>query len=126
MLNILVDESYAFDFLSILDVKLAKHNDEKTQKYKDEVIKFLTMQLSNDLVKQILNSNEYQECIAANEKMFDLVDDAKTDKVTAQEVDKGNYVRCLAKNALQLKFFNTSSTEIKTGYDKYSRKDNAS
>ena len=39
-------------------------------------------------------------CVDANEKMFNLVDKAKRDEVTAKEVDYGNYERCEAKKKL--------------------------
>ncbi len=119
MLNILVDEAYAFDFLSILDVKLSKHYAEQTKRYRECVNNMLKKQLGDRLVDQILNSNEYAACIAANNNMFELVDKAKKDIVTAREVDYGNYERCKAKNALQIKFFGSTGTEVKTGYDTY-------
>lgn len=123
MLNILVDESYAFDFLSILDVKLNRHNDGCTQMYKDKVVQALEQQLGKELVGQILKSDEYRRCIDANDAMFNLVDAAKQDTVSAREVDYGNYARCEAKKALQLKFFGSSTSEVKTGYDQYRKEE---
>lgn len=123
MLNILVDESYAFDFISILDVKIKRSPEVKESKYqRDIIVSSLKTQLDQHLVDEILKSDEYEDCIRANDKMFDLVDRAKRDEVTAQDVDRGNYERCEAKKKLQMKFFNTESTEMKTGYEKYERK----
>ena len=79
----------------------------------------LKKQLGNELVESILASNEYSRCVEANSKMFDLVNLAKNDEVTAQEVDHGNFMRCKAKQMLQEKFFSQSNTEIKTGYGIY-------
>ena len=41
------------------------------------------MQLGESLMNEILSSDEYKACIDANEIMFDLVDKAKKDEVTA-------------------------------------------
>lgn len=123
MLNILVDESYAFDFISILDVKLRRFPYVKqVNDQRDIIVNSLKMQLGESLMNEILSSDEYKACIDANEIMFDLVDKAKKDEVTAQDVDYGNYRRCEAKKRLQMKFFNSGNVEIKTGYDKYERK----
>lgn len=125
MLSILVDESYAFDFISILDVKLKKYPSlSKVKRQRDYIIDSLKTQIGAQIVDDILSSREYMMCIDANDAMFDLVDKAKRDEVTAQDVDRGNYKRCEAKRRLQLKFFNIDSFEIKIGYEKYKEENN--
>lgn len=122
MLYIDVDEGYAFDFLSILDVKKIKLGaNAATEEYWNSVYENLCDELGNPIVDAILKSPEYAVCVDANSKMFDLVDLAKTDKVTARESDRGNYARCEAKKALQKKFFGNDISEIKIGYETYEK-----
>lgn len=120
MLYIDVDEGYAFDFLSILDVKKMKlGTSPSTEEYWNRVYVNLCDEIGKSTVDLILKSPEYASCVDANSKMFDLVDLAKADKVTARESDRGNYARCEAKKALQKKFFGNDISEIKIGYDTY-------
>jgi len=121
MINILVDESYAFDYLAILEVK---HKMDPTNKDKEsnfiKCLNHLKDQINDEaLVESIINSKEYRECYNTNYITFLAVDDAKIDKVKASYVDKCNYKRYIAKQKIQEKFFNNKITEIKTGYELY-------
>jgi len=116
MIKISVDEAYAFDFLSILEVK---------KKYGVEVSELLTNhkheiidQIGYELFYEIYTSQEYLDLLEYNLKTFEAVDKAKTDEVPASYVDKCNYLRSIAKKKLQNKFFNKELTEIKHGYEK--------
>ena len=119
MIKILVDESYAFDYLSILHIKsdLDKDNLVKKANYIN-CYDFLKSQLE-ELFTVIINSVEYTECYNANLQTFDAVDRAKTDSVPASYVDKSNYRRHIAKQNLQKSFFFNDLSEIKIGYEKY-------
>ena len=117
MINLLVDEAYAFDYLSILDVKRKK----KSENYDTWVncYKYLKAQFDDDKWLSMIYSEEYKNMIKANELTFDAVDKAKNNEVTAQHVDYCNYQRHAAKQNFQKKFFTSDLSELKIGYEKY-------
>ena len=116
MINISVDEAYAFDYYSILELKYK--NNFITIDNLNIIKNDLITQLGIEIFKKIINSQEYENLINANQLTFNAVDDAKTDKVLASYVDKCNYQRMLAKKDLQNKFFEKELTETKIGYNK--------
>lgn len=121
MINIQVDEAYAFDFLSILYIKSEKNNfsGQPFDNWK-KCYDYLKIQIDNDnLWNNIIFSQEFKNIEIANLKTFDAVERAKSNEVTAQYVDKCNYERYLAKKQFQNKFFPTQITETKIGYEKY-------
>ena len=119
MIKLLVDESYAFDYLSILELKsnMDPESIEKKNNYLSCLV-YLRDQLGS-FIDTILNSNEYQECYEANKETFLAVDSAKKDIVKASYVDRCNYRRHVAKQDLQKKLFNNEITETKIGYEVY-------
>ena len=120
MISILVDEAYAFDYLSILEVKKQKSsisNDAWSNCYI-----YLQNQFDNENWLYIINSKEYESMIKANELTFDAVDKAKNNEVTAEYVDLCNYQRYVAKQNFQKKFFNSELKEQKLGYEQYQRR----
>lgn len=112
MINICVDEAYAFDFLSVLEIK--KNRSEQAMINWHNCFNYLKAQLSNDLFVLIINSNEYRDMVAVNQKTFDAVEKARYGQITAKEVDDANMERHYAKIALQNKFFSNKITEYKT------------
>lgn len=116
MIKLTVDEAYAFDYYSILDIKYS--NGYITSDILNTTRGDLEQSLNFELVSQILASQEYKELVDANQLTFDAVDQAKEDKVPASYVDKCNYQRMLAKKALQSKFFGTDLSEKKIGYER--------
>lgn len=113
MLNLLVDEGYAFDYLSILEIKSNKNGDKKNyNQCKDNII----FQIGLYKFLEIENSKEYKELLRANLNTFNLVDAVKSDSCLGIEVDKSNYQRFLKKQALQKRFFGSIGNEIKIGY----------
>ena len=119
MINLKVDEAYAFDYLSILFIKRNRNSD--ALKTWSECSAFLEEQLGFEIFNTILNSKEYDEMVQANQKTFNMVDLAKEDKCTARDVDVCNYERYKAKINLQNKFFTNTISEIKIGYEKYEK-----
>ena len=95
----------------------SKPRAEKGLQTEDEyqkVADHLAYQIGEDLMADILTSEEYRRCVNVNAKVFDLVDSAKADTVKASVVHNFNHERYLAKVALQRKFFpSTSITEKK-------------
>lgn len=116
MVKISVDEAYAFDYLSILELKYKKGNEVS------EVIKTIKKDLITSIGEntflEVINSDEYMNLLQANLLTFDAVDKAKTDSVTASYVDTCNYQRMICKQKLQEKFFKTKISEVKIGYEK--------
>ena len=119
MINLSVDECYAFDYLSILYIKRNK----STEAYKSWQMctEFLRGQMYPPFFDEIVGSVEYHTMIDANQKTFDLVDLAKENKCSAQDVDRGNYSRHQAKIKLQKRFFDGKMSEVKIGYEKYEK-----
>jgi hypothetical protein len=113
MINLLVDESFAFDYLSILEIKSNKNGDKMTYNHCKENI---TSQVGLYEFLEIESSQEYKELLQANLNTFNLVDAVKSNPCLGTEVDKSNYERFLKKQALQKKFFNSIGNEIKIGY----------
>jgi hypothetical protein len=112
MINLLVDEAYAFDYLSILEVKKNLSLDPQKQKAFADCKNFLSLQLSN--FYEIYSSDEYHDLYDINKKTFDLVDLARNNgNVTAKQVDDANMERFYRKRDLQSKFFSSQLVESK-------------
>jgi hypothetical protein len=116
MIKITVDEAYAFDYYSILELKKVNGSnvDEIITTIKTDIIN----QVGFELYEFIIKSEEYKDLYLANKLTFDAVDKAKTDNVLASYVDKCNYLRMENKKKLQNKFFKGELSEVKIGYEK--------
>jgi hypothetical protein len=113
MISILLDEGYAFDYLSILEIKSNKNGDKMAYNHcKENIIS----QIGLYEFLEIESSPEYKELLEANFHTFNLVDAVKSDTCLGAEVDRSNYQRFLKKQALQKKFFGSIGHEIKIGY----------
>jgi len=119
MMNLKVDEAYAFDYLSILYIK-KNHSNAALIAWID-CGNNLKEQIGLDLYNIIINSDEYKFMVDANQKTFNMVDLAKEDKCSAKDVDVCNFERYKAKIKLQENFFNKSVSEVKIGYEKYEK-----
>lgn len=119
MIDICVDEAYAFDYYAIMELKF--HKGAIPEFLLKKIEYKITKQLGVELFQTIIESPEYKNLYEANVNTFDAVDKAKTNQVTAQEVDRTNYERMLAKKALQSKFFENVLLEQKIGYEKYEK-----
>lgn len=116
MIQLPVDECYAFDYLSILSVKATLQSGSFKEVF-EFCYESLRLQLGDCSMDRIMHSKEYQSCYDANLQVFIAVDKAKRDEVKASFVDECNYKRYLAKLALQNKFFGTDVVEKKIGYE---------
>ena len=121
MINLLVDEAYDFDYLSILFIKAEKNNfSGQTFDNWKKCYDYLKIQINNqNLWDNIICSQEFYDMKEANLKTFEAVDKAKNNEVTAKDVDYCNYLRHIAKEKFQKKFFNSNLSEQKIGYEKY-------
>jgi len=117
MIKLSVDEAYAFDYLSILEVKLTKRDDQELKNAFNSCKENIALQIGKDLFDSIFKSIEYEKLFEVNNKLFEAVDLAKKNLVTAKHVDDLVYERYLAKTQLQNKFFKDKVTEVKMGYE---------
>ena len=119
MIKLSLDEAYCFDFLSILDIKCIKNNEQKMicdnlNKYITEIVD----QIGADLYYEIMNSVEYKELFNTNYRLFSVIDSVKKGGIDALQIDNLNYERFKIKKKIQEKFFGTEIREIKMGYEK--------
>jgi len=113
MINLKVDEAYAFDYLSILDIKKSLNKD--CHSAWEKCFNFIQNQIDQNKMNEIIESIEYQNMIETNKLTFDAVEKARYGKgITAKEVDDINMVRHKRKLELQKKFFDNILTEYKT------------
>jgi hypothetical protein len=112
MINLPVDEAYAFDYLSILQIKLVNSPSASKEDTYTECKRYLKNQLHN--FEKIVSSKEYYDLLISNQSTFDLIDQLRSGKkVTAKEIDDANMDRYYKKQALQNAFFNSSMKEEK-------------
>lgn len=118
MINLLVDECFAFDYLSILEVKKNMNKDQNNQNWLI-CFEYLKNQVGEQFL-DIIRSTEYNNLYQANLSTFDAVDKARSGgDITAKQVDDCNMERYYAKVALQKRFFpNTQLTEKKISLKK--------
>ena len=112
MINLSVDEAYAFDYLSILHVK--KNINNNIEPGWKNCFLHIQNQIGSSKMEQIIHSKEYQNMIEANQITFDAVEKARYGNITAKEVDEANMLRYKRKLELQSKFFDNKLIETKT------------
>ena len=118
MIDIAVDEAYAFDMLSILAVKYDKTENEGNLKKFNLFESEIEQKVGKGLFYDVVVSMEYSNLYHANLKLFELIDQIKTDdSIKAKKIDDLNYARWEAKRDLQKKFFNQEIKEVKIGYE---------
>ena len=113
MIKISVDEAYAFDYLSIIEIKQRIKRNINTETIKNDIIQDIGV----DKFNEVIDSIEYKELKSANKVVFEAVDMAKKHQIPASYVDYCNYQRMIHKKKLQDKHFNNELTEIKIGYN---------
>lgn len=114
-INLIVDEAYAFDYLSILEVKYKKNPSSKNETNIKNCMINLHKEVKN--FPEIHSSHEYAVLREINQKVFEAIDILKNRDISASVVDNLNYQRFLAKQKLQEKFFPQNNLqEVKIGY----------
>src|ERR1051326_995540 len=98
MIMIPVDEADAFDRLAIAGVK-----DDRQLSLK--LYQAICKEITHAAAETITTSTLYADLVSANLRTFEWVEKAKRNECSAQDVDRANYQRYLAKKALQEKFF---------------------
>lgn len=117
MIQLYVDESYAFEYYCILLVKCQKIQSIQAYEQLEKQKHNLIQQLGKSFFDKVCSSDEFKKMIDVNSYTFDMVDKAKDNSVKASEVDRCSFIRKTAKDALQMKFFNTENAEVKIGYN---------
>ena len=118
MINIEVDEAYAFDYLAILYVKMSDNPTDQNNKNYENAYNKLLKQL--DALDAILNTREYEDLVTANRILFEVIEHIRKEgsmenyMMSAVQLDNLNTDRWKAKKALQAKYFTSAPTEVKT------------
>lgn len=110
MINLEVDEAYAFDYLSILFIK--KNKSKECYETWSSCYNHISNQVLNFL--DIINSIEYNNLLEANLITFNAVEKARYGNISAKEVDEANMLRYQRKIELQNKFFPSKVKEFKS------------
>ena len=125
MITIQIEPAEAFDRFSILTVKYFNLQDNNgdiqlLEKVKNE-LQTLSNQISSSIsmprTQEIVDSEEYNDLLKINEKLFNLFNECKKGGMDALIPDEYNWKRHLAKKTLQKKFFNEDFNEVKLGYN---------
>jgi hypothetical protein len=105
MIKLEVDEGYAMDYLSILEIKLKKNTQQTLTEACVSCYKNIEKEIGKNKFLEIYNSEEFQKLKIANEKTFDAVELARYGETTAKHVDDCNMERFHCKKAIMEKFF---------------------
>lgn len=106
MITIPVDEAYAFDYLSIQEVKKSS--------LVLAVAYHVKCQVGSSKFNTVIASQEYKDLYTANLNLFDCVERARYGTISARELDEANMQRHYAKQAVQKAHFDNELTELKT------------
>ncbi len=112
-----VSWGYAWDYLSILEVK--NNKTQITQAINNYIACYseIEAQIGTKRMVEAKASEEYAYLYTVNRELFELVDAVKKNPCLGKELDDKVYERYKAKMALQNKFFPDSKlSEIKVGY----------
>lgn len=113
MINLYVDEAYAFDYLSILEIK-KKNSDNDMLNY-SSCERLITNQIGAELFDSIKTSVQYSKLVETNQLVYNQIERIRNgEKLDAKEVDDANMLRFKYKKDLQSHFFNTKLAEQKT------------
>lgn len=112
-----VDAGYYVDYLTILGVKVDRTENKDVLTQYDRCQQKLIEQIGYKKFVEIFKSKEYEDLYDVNDQLYQMVDLAKENKVTAKQVDDLVIERWRKKKALQEKFYPESEySEIKVGY----------
>lgn len=116
MIELCVDEGYAMDMLSILQVKNELSPSEQSNQSYEKFKNSLISKFDEEIFYKILNSIEYKNLKQTNSDIFKSVDLAKKNLVRASFIDYLNWVRFFWKTQINI-ILNTKQFENKIGYD---------
>jgi hypothetical protein len=115
MISLKVDEAFAFDYLSILEVKIIKGVLPPVDAYTNGVRNFIAMQIGAKKFEEIIQSPEFKGLVKANEEVFDLIERTRNgEALDAKLPDIANMERFKCKKEIQKKYFDTDLIEAKS------------
>jgi len=120
MIEIEIDEAYAYDYLSILALKGVVFPSDQNDKNLFKCVKKVQVQVGLKKHGEIVLSKEYMDLTKANENILHAIEVIRGHRKTgetfsAKDVDDMNLTRYYSKQRLQEKFFpGTCVTETKS------------
>lgn len=115
--KITLDWCSIFDIFAIYEIKAYRLENgakrEAVLKSVENLWNEMDKQLGTQTLYKIYQSYQYRNLYETNREVWDSVDLAEIDKISAKQVADLNTKRFYYKNQLQLKFFHTSTTEQK-------------
>lgn len=114
MIDLYVDEAYAFDYISILDVK--KTNSSQDLINFKIICQKIKTQVGDNAFDRIMNSKLYADLVEVNRNIYNMIDLIRQDiaELDAKLIDDANIERYKLKRKLQDEFFMSDLTEMKT------------
>jgi len=133
VINLIVDEGYAYDYLAILSIKNVENPSTKNDENYLKCLNCITKQVAgnhslNEVMhnkhQEIIYSSEYMDLLKANQQVFRAIEIVRHSAgvpnvdgidIAAKEIDGLNMKRYNCKAVLQNKFFPQSKiSETKT------------
>lgn len=118
LINLPIDCGFAFDFLSILETKKYRIDDEKNEQnynYYKKVIKDQIDVKFPDKFGAVMGSDEYKALFMTNLEIFDIIEQQRSGKKRPLKVaDDLNLRRFDLKKQIMAKFFGGEVIETKT------------
>lgn len=114
MINLYVDEAYAFDYISILEVKKS-NSSRDLMNYKITCQK-IKSQVGEHMFDAVMKSPLYTKLVEVNRNIYDMIDLIRQEiaQLDAKLVDDANVERYKLKAKIQDEFFMSDLTEMKT------------
>lgn len=112
MIMMPTDEAAAFDALAIAEVKVSKGLPRAALEY--DRLRYALAAALGDVASRIIDSPEYATLRLQNAIVFDLVELASRNKVSAKAVYDANAARYAAKRRLQAIYFMDGLLEVKS------------
>lgn len=112
MILLPTDEAAAFDALAIAEVKVTRGLPKAALEY--DRLRFALAATLGDIASVVIDSTEYATLRLQNQIVFDLVELASTNRVSAKAVYDANAARYAAKRRLQAVYFKSPLLEVKT------------
>jgi len=113
MVNLLVDEAYAFDFLAILEIK--KDNTLGDFINYENCLNSIREQIGFEKFYEVIKSQHYLNLVETNQLVYDYIEQIRNGvQIDGKVVDDANMLRYYHKRALQSEVFLSALAEKKT------------
>jgi pyridoxine/pyridoxamine 5'-phosphate oxidase len=113
MINLSVDEAYAFDFLAILEIK--KDNSIGDFVNYENCLTSIRDQVGFEVFYDVMKSEHYHNLVKTNQLVYDYIEQIRNGiQIDGKVVDDANMLRYYHKRALQSEVFQSALVEKKT------------